>query len=155
VWQANESQSMSKPPPGPKGERLCRLYQRPGPPQIIEVLTALAEDYGDIVEFNIGRSHCILVNGAAQVRALFSEREACLRKPEFVKTSNRGHWGDGLTTLEGDAWRRHRRLLQPCFSATAISSWLNVVAQCTTDMLDAWAADSADELVKQLRILTA
>jgi cytochrome P450 len=146
---------MSIPPPDRNGERLCRLPQRTGPPEIIEVLTALVEQHDDIVEFNIGRSPCILVNSAAQVRALFFEHEACLRKPEFVKTSNRGHWGDGLTTLEGDAWRRHRRLLQPCFNATAISSWLTVVAQCTADMLDAWAPGSDGDLVKELRILTA
>jgi hypothetical protein len=48
-------------------------------------LAALAKGYGDVVGFDLGRSPCILVNGAAQVRELFFEREACLRKPEFVK----------------------------------------------------------------------
>ena len=47
------------------------------------------------------------------MRELFFEREACLRKPEFVKDSNRGHWGDGLTTLEGPAWQARRRVLRP------------------------------------------
>jgi len=72
-------------------------------------LKALADCYGAVVGFDLGCSPCILVNGALEVRALFFEHEACLRKPEFVKDSNRGYWEDGLTTLEGPAWeaRRH------------------------------------------------
>ncbi len=119
-------------------------------------LAALAENYGDVVGFDLGRSPCILVNGAPQVRELFFEREACLRKPEFVKDSNRGYWGDGLTTLEGAAWQAHRRVLRSCFLARRVALCLPVVAQCTQDMLDRWrASDCERDLVKELRILTA
>jgi cytochrome P450 len=118
-------------------------------------LAALAERYGDIVRFDLGRSPCILVNGAREVRELFFEREACLRKPEFVKDSNRGHWGDGLTTLEGSAWHARRRVLRSCFRARHVPPCLPVVAQCTQDMLDAWAPDGEADLLDELRILTA
>ena len=114
-------------------------------------LAALAENYGDVVGFDLGRSPCILVNGAPQVRELFFEREACLRKPEFVKDSNRGYWGDGLTTLEGAAWQAHRRVLRSCFLGRRVALCLPVVAQCTQDMLDRWrASDCKRDLVKEL-----
>ena len=118
-------------------------------------LTALAERYGDVVGFDLGRSPCILVNGALEVRELFFEREACLRKPEFVKDSNRGHWGDGLTTLEGPAWQARRRVLRPSFRARPVSARLAVVARCTGDMLHGWAPDSELDLLEELRTLTA
>jgi enediyne biosynthesis protein E7 len=118
-------------------------------------LKVLSDRYGDVVSFDLGRSPCILVNGALQVRELFFEREACLRKPEFVKDSNRGHWGDGLTTLEGSAWQKRRRVLQPLFGARIVSPWLNAVTQCTGDMLVAWTPDTEVNLLKELRILTA
>jgi cytochrome P450 len=118
-------------------------------------LTALADRYGDVVGFELGRSPCILVNGAPQVRELFFEREACLRKPEFVKDSNRGQWGDGLTTLEGAAWQARRRILRPSVRARFISSYLPVVSQYTADMLNAWVPHSEADLLRQLRILTA
>ena len=105
--------------------------------------------------FHLGRSPCILVNGAAQVRELFFEREACLRKPEFVKDFNRSYWGDGLTTLEGTAWQTRRRMLRPSFRARVVSRWLSTVALFTTDMLDAWSPGTEADLLKQLRILTA
>lgn len=146
---------MATPPPGPKGERLGRLNYESWQADMFGFLAALVERYGDVVGFDLGRSPCILVNGAPQVRELFFEREACLRKPEFVKSSNRGYWGDGLTTLEGPAWQVRRRILQPSFRAGPVSLRLPVVAQCTGDMLDAWASDSEVDLLRELRILTA
>jgi cytochrome P450 len=140
---------MATPPPGPKGE------QKVWRPDMFEFLAALAGRYGDVARFDLGRSPCILVNGAPQVHELFFEREACLRKPEFVKDSNRGHWGDGLTTLEGAAWRGRRQVLRSCFRVRHISLCLPVMAQCTLEMLDAWGRDCALDLLKEMRILTA
>jgi len=117
-------------------------------------LTALATRYGDVVGFELGSSPCILVNGAPQVHELFFDREAYLRKPEFVKDSNRGHWGDGLTTLEGPAWQARRRILRPSFRARPISTFLTTVAHCTVDMLRASAPHSEADLLRELRILT-
>jgi cytochrome P450 len=118
-------------------------------------LTALAGRYGDVARFYLGHSPCILVSGAPQVRELFFEREACLRKPEFVKDSNRGHWGDGLTTLEGTAWRERRQVLRSCFRIRHIPLYLPVVARCTVEMLNAWGRDREVDLLKEMRILTA
>lgn len=119
------------------------------------LLSALADRYGDVVGFDLGASPCILVNGAPQVRELLVEREACLRKPEFVKDSNRGHWGDGLTTFEGPVWRARRRVLRPFFSARPVSARLAIVAECTNQMLEAWAPESQADLIRELRMLTA
>ena len=146
---------MATPPPGPRGERLGRLNYESWQADMFGFLAALAERYGDVVGFDLGCSPCILVNGAAHVRELFFDREAWLRKPEFVKDSNRGHWGDGLTTLEGPAWQAHRQALRPSFKVRAVSARLPVVVQCTADMLDAWARDSQRDLLEELRILTA
>src|SRR5262249_22236233 len=146
---------MAIAPPGPKGEDLGKLNYEFWRADMFGFLAGLAERYGDVVGFDLGRSPCILVNGAPQARELFFEREGCLRKPEFVKDSNRGHWGDGLTTLEASAWQARRRVLRPSFRAQSISRWLPVVAQCMRDALDAWACESEVDLLKELRILIA
>src|SRR5262245_9648823 len=146
---------MAIAPPGPKGEDLGRVNYEFWRADMFGFLTALAERYGDVVGFDLGRSPCILVNGALQARELFFEREACLRKPEFVKDSNRGHWGDGLTTLEGSAWRAHRVALRPSFKPGPVAARLPIVVECTADMLDAWASTSELDLLRELRILTA
>jgi cytochrome P450 len=122
---------------------------------IFGFLKALAEHYGDVVGFDLGGLPYIFVNGALQVHELISQRKACLRKPEFIKDSNRGHWGDGLTTLEGPAWQSRRRLLGSCFRPSFVARYLPIVAQCTEAMLDSWAAGSEADLIEDLRILTA
>jgi enediyne biosynthesis protein E7 len=146
---------MGTPPPGLRGERHSRLNYESWQADMFGFLRALATRYGDIVGFDLGRSPCILVNGAQHVHELFFEHEACLRKPEFVKDSNRGHWGDGLTTLEGSAWRAHRMALRPSFKPAAVAARLPIVVECTTDMLDTWTQRSELDLLEELRILTA
>jgi len=146
---------MATPPPGPKGEHCGRLNYEFWRADMFGFLKALSERYGDVVSFDLGRSPCILVNSAHQVRELFFDHEACLRKPEFVKDSNRGHWGDGLTTLEGSAWHARRRVLRSCFRARHVPPCLPVAAQCTEEMLNAWTPDCETDLLKELRILTA
>jgi len=144
---------MPPPPPGPKGEILGRLNFATWRADPFEFLASLAKRYGDVVGFDLGRSPGILVNGAAAVRALFFERDGCLRKPEFVKDSNRGHWGDGLTTLEGIEWQTRRRLLRPSFTTRAVAARLPIVAECAAEMLDRWAAGA--DAARELRMLTA
>jgi len=146
---------MAQQPPGPTGDDWGTRNHEFWRADKFAFLKALAEDYGDVVSFDLGRSRCILVNGAPEVRELFFEREASLRKPEFVKDSNRGHWGDGLTTLEGSAWRTRRRAMGPLFKPGKLSRWLSVAAECATDMLDGWTSDDEVDLVRELRILTA
>jgi cytochrome P450 len=146
---------MATSPPGPQGEQWGKLNYEHCRADTFGFLGSLGERYGDVVGFDLGRSPCILVNGGPQVRELLFEREACLRKPEFVKDSNRGHWGDGLTTLEHEAWHERRRALRPSFRAPSVAARLPVVAQCTADMLDAWAAGLARDPLNGLRTLTA
>jgi enediyne biosynthesis protein E7 len=142
-------------PPGPADPHSGRLNYESWRTDMFAFLRSLAERHGDIVGFQLGRSPCILVNGAPEVRKLFSDHEACLRKPEFVKDSNRGHWGDGLTTLEGAAWQSRRQTLRPSFRAGPVTSHMTAVARCTTDMLNAWSSHSVVNLLRELRILTA
>ena len=143
------------PPPGPRGAAWGRLnhgYWRADP---YGFLRTLVERHGDIVGFDLGRTPCILVNGAAAVRELFTTREPFLHKPDFVKDSNRGHWGDGLTTLEDAAWRTHRRLLRPAFRPAMLEPHLALVARCTEAMLDGWGEGGRIDLGAALRLLTA
>lgn len=46
--------------------------------------------------------------------------------------------GKGLVTSENPLWKRQRRIAQPTFKKTAISSFGSLVQSCTKDMLDDW-----------------
>jgi cytochrome P450 len=146
---------MVKPPPGPKGEALGRLNAEFCQADIFGFLQALAEQFGDVVGFDLGAAPYIFVSGSRQVHDLFSRHEGSLRKPEFIKDSNRGHWGDGLTTLEGPAWQLRRRILAPCFRPDFVAHHLPIVAYCTEEMVDCWDCATQSDLMGDLRTLTA
>jgi enediyne biosynthesis protein E7 len=149
----------ARPPGPPRGEQQGRLNAEFCQADIFGFLQKLTENYGDVVGFDLGSKPYIFVGGAAQVHELFSRREAFLRKPEFIKDSNRGHWGDGLTTLEGSAWQSRRRILAACFKTDFVAHYLSIVAHCTEAMLDSWADTSAagaqSDPTNDLLILTA
>lgn len=142
-------------PPGPTDEQFGRLNAEYCHADTFGFFSTLVEQYGDIVGFSLGARPYIFVNGALQVHELFSRYEACLRKPEFIKDSNRGHWGDGLTTLEGTDWKSRRRVLAARFRPEFVAEHLPIVAQCTEAMLDSWVSGTGADLIEDVRILTA
>ncbi len=146
---------MSWPLPGPGGGNAGAFNYRLWCSDPIGFLSDIAGVYGDVVGFHLGDSPCILINGAPEVRELLTRHEMHLRKPEFVRDSNRAHWGDGLTTLEADAWQARRKVLRPCFSSATVSAVSTCVVQCTTDMLNSWDAGSVVDLQYELRMLVA
>jgi cytochrome P450 len=146
---------MTRPIPGRTGPAWAARNVADSQVDLLGFLRELSREHGDIAAFDLGRARCVLVNSAREARRLLTEHEACLHKPEFLKASNRGHWGDGLTTLEGDAWAAHRQQLQPSFRASAVASRMAVVAACTQGMLDLWPRHGRVHLAHELRVLTA
>lgn len=150
---------MSRTPPGRLGPAWAARNVADSQADLIGFLRALAAEFGDISAFDLGSARVILVNGAAPARELLTRREAQLHKPEFLKASNRGHWGDGLTTLEDEAWASHRAMLQPSFRARVVARRLAATAACTEEMLAQWTtrwpAGGRLNLAHELRVLTA
>jgi cytochrome P450 len=146
---------MTPLPPGRTGPAWAALNVAASRADLLGFLRELAAEHGDIAAFDLGRAPCVLVNSARDTRQLLTAHEHRLRKPEFLKASNRGHWGDGLTTLEGADWAGHRQLLQPSFRAAAVAARLAQVQACTDEMLDHWPAHGTVDLARELRLLTA
>lgn len=46
--------------------------------------------------------------------------------------------GQGLMTTEGEAWAEQRRVARPAFEHSRIEPWVQVMAECTEDMLRRW-----------------
>src|SRR4029077_16999204 len=51
--------------------------------------------------------------------------------------------GDGLLTLEGEAWRRRRRLVQPAFHRQAIPFHAEAMVAAAERMMDGWGDSQA------------
>jgi cytochrome P450 len=68
-------------------------------------------------------------------------------------------FGEGLTTSEGDLWRRQRRLMQPAFQHQEVAALAPLITGATGSMLERWQAiaergqplDVASEMMSLMR----
>ncbi|WP_438021726.1 cytochrome P450 [Sorangium sp. So ce233] len=124
--------------------------------ELVGLVRSLAAEHGDFVRFPLGTKTYYLLNRPAAVRRAFAENAHRLRKPAFLRNSNRGHWGDGITTLEGAEWRSRRALVRSAFfGADAIRRNQQIAAACTQEMLSSFRYGRSVNLQTELRILVA
>jgi cytochrome P450 len=113
--------------------------------------------YGDVARFRLGPYLTQLVthpDGISHVIAA-NDRNYCRgRYYEKFKI----FFGQGLLTLDGDAWRSHRRVAQPAFLRTVIGQSTGHVSAATESMLQRWERMAAQgepaELIPEVMALT-
>ncbi len=95
--------------PGPRGlavlKNIVDFYRDP-----LEQLTNLAEDYGDLSAIKLGPMIMYqLVQPGHVLHVLQNHADNYKMGDTFEQT------GHGLTTLDGELWQQHRRIMQPVF----------------------------------------
>ena len=120
-------------------------------------LRRLAAEHGDFVGFLLGTRKYYLVSRPDLVRALLIEEVSRLRKPGFVADSNRGHFGDGLTTLEEPEWQRRRTLIRRAFHVDDSAAFRpgSITRACTLDWLATLPREHPFDLRVAFRTLVA
>ncbi|MCV6585664.1 MAG: cytochrome P450 [Marinibacterium sp.] len=143
---------MTHTPPGPAGDGHGALNAQFFQRDLFGFLGQLSEVFGDVVSFDLGGRSCVLVNSAEHAQVLFARHEDDLTKPDFLSASNRGHWGDGLTTLGTAGAEARRALLRPAFQPRAFAGRLAITADCAADCAAGMGTGRAED---DLRRLTA
>ena len=118
-------------------------------------LAEIAEKYGDLVYFQMGEQEIYLLNHPDLVRQAFLKNWRRLRKSALTNRSNRGYWPDGLTSLQGDTWRRRRRLMQPAFHQHRVAAYAQTIVDCTREMIETWRPGDVINIDQKMLILTA
>lgn len=109
----------------------------------------------EVMGFTLGPHHGVLLSGPDGVRQVLFEHQEYLCKPAFLSDSNRGYWGDGLTSLEGKVWRHRRNILRECFTPAFLRIHQDILQTQTQQMLDGWRAGDVIDLRHQVRTLMA
>jgi cytochrome P450 len=97
-------------------------------------------DYGDLVSFRLAtRQFYLFSHPKLFEQALIKQSDV------FVKIHDAGKptglalvLGQGLVTSQGDLWQRQRRLMQPVFQRSNITTLLPQIATAGGNMLDRW-----------------
>jgi cytochrome P450 len=116
-----------------------------------------ARRYGDVASMRFGVRRVYLLSHPDDVRHVLqdSQRAYCKGPPA---TRVRPLFGDSLTTVDGEHWRRQRRLMRPVFQAEPLLRFVPIITETTAEMLDRWQhiaeRGEAIEVLSEMRGVT-
>jgi cytochrome P450 len=121
-------------PPTPRGS-LRELVRNP-----LAYFLSITRQYGDIVCYRPAPETAYLINHPDYIRHVLVENQRSYSKDTYSNQAFKKALGNGLITLEGDAWLRQRRLMQPAFHHTRLEPLDRMIVQAAQDMLTRWQA---------------
>jgi cytochrome P450 len=141
-------------PPGLKRNLpfyLLRRFFKPGNP--IVLFEHLAETYGRIAYYKLGRSHIVFVNEPEFIR------EILIQQPQnFVKERTQRRMkillGEGLITSDGEVHKRQRRIVAPAFHRQRIQAYGGMMVDRAAAMRNQWQAGQPFDMAAQMMRLT-
>lgn len=132
--------------PGPTGSPLLGMVGAMRR-DILGMLRAGFEEYGDIVEYPLGpprapaalRRSAVAVFHPRDVRAVLTNDAAYSRQTPSIRALTE-MFGHGLVTTEGPVWQKQRRIVQPLFTPHKVTDYAEVM-QSEADALVAEELD--------------
>jgi len=140
-------------PPGPKALPIVgNLLDFRGGRQLAFV-QRLHDTYGDMATIHMGKRPFVLLFRPEYIRYLLTEN------PRNFKTLQSGGdlpevLGEGLLTIEGEAHRQQRRLVQPAFHRKRVEGYADDMARFTLDMVETWQANEEIDIARAMQVLT-
>ena len=81
-----------------------------------------------------------IINEPNSIRHVLLDNAANYTKSELTRRLLEPGLGRGLLTSEGEAWRRHRRIMAPSFDPRSMSAYAPIITGVTADLLSRWNA---------------
>ena len=120
-------------------------------------LPSLARTYGDVVRVPIPGMTVISISHPDHVKHVMTQHVDVYPKADQIK----GIFGDDPPThamLEGDEWKRVRKLLNPMFNNTSLTLVQDLVADGVTDTFEQWDTYACEgievDLQREFQLLT-
>ena len=144
------------PAPGPEGYPLVGVFPR-ARRDPLGFFVECARCYGDVVSMRLGPQRVYLLRHPDHVKHVLQDHARAYAKGPPA-TRVRGLFGDSLTVVDGDRWRRRRRQLQPAFQPGQHAAFASVVTRATAEMLERWrplaARNEPIDVLTEMRRLT-
>ncbi len=119
----------------------------------LEFFVKLAQDYGDIAYFKIGKQGIYFVNHPDYIKDVLVTNSKNFKKGRGLERARR-MLGDGLLTSEGENWMRQRRLAQPAFHRKRISSYAVVMVEYAERTSEGWQDGTTVDMSQEMSRLT-
>src|ERR1700676_4723402 len=113
----------------------------------------LQRTYGDMATVYLGTTPVVMLFKPEHVRYILTENPRNFTSRE-VAFGIRELIGDGLLTIDGEAHRQQRRLVQPSFHKKPYEGYSDVMTRYTQEMLKGWHADEHFDMARAMQELT-
>src|SRR5690349_8979927 len=125
-------------PPGPRGHPVIGVFLAARRDPLGFFLESMRR-HGDVVCMRFGPRRAYLLSHPEDVRHVLEDDQDVYAKAPTAERV-RLLFGDSLTTVDGERWRRRRRLMRPAFRPGSLVRALPTVTEATAQMLDRWAS---------------
>ncbi len=129
-----------KIPPGPTSSTLgFGSIAKMGAKGLIDFYYDLWREYGDLVQFRTGPINSLMVTRPEHIQhVLVKHPEIYIKGMSHEKL--RTAIGNGIFNLEGDPWRRQRKLMQPSYTPLGIRQYADIMTGEATNLVRRWQA---------------
>ena len=140
-----------KLPPGPPASRAGSFKNYSRDPMAF--LTAISREYGDIVTMSFYKFRVYYVSHPDYIEEVLVNQARKFIKGRILR-ANKGLFGNGLLTSEGDFWLRQRRLAQPAFHRARIAAYGETMVRFTERLIAGWRDGETRDIHAEMMRLT-
>lgn len=112
-------------------------------------LGRLGFDKYDIARARFFDRYLVFVNSPALLQAIIVENARAFEKSLGIRIAFFPIAGEGLTTSEGELWRRQRKLMAPLFQHSQIAQYVDSMVDCALGTVGAWEDGQAIDLHRE------
>src|ERR1700704_5883160 len=140
-------------PPGFQRNLLWYAFRKFRPANPILLFQHLAQEYGDIAHYKIGRHHIVFLNHPEYIREVLVVQNDNFIKERTVQRTKM-LLGEGMITSEGPVHRAQRQTAQPAFHRQRIPEYAAVMVEEATQMRSGWRAGEQRDIAIDMMHLT-
>ncbi|CAH1376630.1 cytochrome P450 4C1-like [Tenebrio molitor] len=121
-----------------------------GTQNIIENGVRLVEQYKPLFKFWLGPKFCVVVTQPQDIEIILTN---CLEKPEHYDYLT-PIFGNGLLTMPGNEWKRHRRIIGSTFNQQILNSFVDIFGDYSNILVERLKGTLGKGCVDMFPILT-
>ena len=111
------------------------------------------ETYGDIFQFRTAHKRITVLNRPEYVQHVLQKNQRNYKR-HYAYTVLKLLIGDGLLSIDGEKWKRERRLMQPHFHKESIKSYFSIIDHYTKETIQKWPEKNEVWLLSEMTKLT-
>ena len=140
-------------PPGFQRNLLWYAFRKFRPANPIILFQHLAQEYGDIAHYKIGRQHIVFLNHPDYIREVLVVQNDNFVKERTVQRTKM-LLGEGMITSEGSQHRMQRQVAQPSFHRQRIPEYASAMVREAVLMREHWRSGEQRNMAIDMMHLT-